>query len=123
MSIAALAFLMFSFQAYASAQVADNTVLTQIDENTYEVSVYYASGALMEKGFMQNGESTGKWIRYNEQGDVISEANYLNGKKEGTWLIYNNEGELRYEMVYENNIRVLAKSFSEEGQMVSYRVQ
>ena len=123
MSVAVVAVLMFSFQINATAQVADNTVLTQIDENTYEVSVFYASGALMEKGFMQNGESTGKWIRYNEAGVIISEANYLNGKKEGTWLIYNNEGELRFEMVYENNVRVLAKSFSEEGEMVSYRVQ
>ncbi|HAE14475.1 MAG TPA: hypothetical protein DCG24_09585 [Bacteroidetes bacterium] len=116
--------LLFMTKADAVAQVQDNVVLTDMGNGLYEVAVYYEDGRLQEKGYMTNGQSTEQWVRYSPEGTILAVASYNeSGEKDGIWNIYSTSGELAFELVYENNVRTMARSFDTEGDMVSYRVQ
>ena len=116
--------LLFMTKADAVAQVQDNVVLTDMGNGLYEVAVYYEDGRLQEKGYMTNGLSTGQWVRYSPEGTILAVASYNeSGEKDGIWNIYSTSRELAFELVYENNVRTMARSFDTEGDMVSYRVQ
>jgi len=64
------------------------------------VTYFYASGKVMEKGAFANGEKTGEWLRWSEEGQKIAQAFYKEGKKDGLWLVWDINGIKRYEMNY-----------------------
>jgi antitoxin component YwqK of YwqJK toxin-antitoxin module len=65
-----------------------------------EVTYYYASGKVMERGAFVNGVKTGEWLRWSEEGQKIAQAFYKEGKKDGLWLVWDLNGMKRYEMNY-----------------------
>ena len=36
----------------------------------------------------------GKWVGYNESGEVLWEGNYVDGKEEGRWVFYDDDGSI-----------------------------
>ncbi len=106
----------------AFAQVPENITVNQVDDQLYEVSLYFEDGSLLEKGYMLDGRFTGLWVRYNEKGMVVAEASYDNGAKDGTWRIFTNDGQLAYELEYDNNVRIMARTFDNTGNPISYRM-
>ncbi|HCK21154.1 MAG TPA: hypothetical protein DHW15_03035 [Bacteroidetes bacterium] len=120
LSIAILPLTML-MTSYAFAQVPERCTVERINEELFEVSLFYEDGNLMEKGLMIDGVFTGQWLRYNEIGVLIAEANFQNGAKDGVWRIYNNDGQIIYEMEYSRDVRIMARSFDDSGTLVSYR--
>ncbi|MFN3940725.1 MAG: toxin-antitoxin system YwqK family antitoxin [Chitinophagales bacterium] len=88
--------------------------VSEITGNIVEVVRYYETGQVLEKGYIENGKLTGKWLRFDKQGAVIAEANYKKGMKHGVWRIYDESGNLCYELQYKNNVRIRAQCFLEK---------
>jgi len=105
------------------AQENNNILVNQLDDNMYEVSILHDNGAILEKGVLLDGKCEGTWTRYTETGMIAAIANYSNGMKDGVWQIYSADGALSYEMVYEKNERLIAKTFDGGGETVSYRIR
>lgn len=85
-----------------------------------EATYYYASGKLMEKGIFENGQKSGKWLRYNEAGINVGLASYNMGKKNGTWIVWDDSGKKRFEMHYQMNEKTGTwYNWDENGEVVS----
>jgi len=74
----------------------------QLEEKGYKVNDiftgeyehYYSNGHLIEKGtYTYNGEKTGLWVTFYENGKPKSKGSYNNGKKVGKWLDWNEQGK------------------------------
>lgn len=119
-----------SFTFSLAASNPREKVINTYEDGAVKVKVYYYdsylksvtyfnNGNIEEIGYFNtNGERTGKWIMYNDKGNVISEANYKNGKKHGEWKIYNNEGQMTFYIVYKKGIRKSAFSWDEERGLI-----
>lgn len=121
MKILSVAILLTGSVAFA--QEADHIVVNQLDDRLHEVALFHDNGMVMEKGLMVDGRFDGTWTRYNREGMVTAIASYRNGLKDGVWQIFNNEGTMIYELVYENNERLIARSFDGAGGTVAYRIR
>lgn len=106
--------LIISVSSISFSNYYSNVSVSQIAGSIVEVVRYYETGEVLEKGFIENGELTGKWLRFNKEGLVIAEANYKKGMKHGIWRIYDESGNLCYEMHYKNNVRLEAKCLLEK---------
>lgn len=71
-----------SGMAHGSSKVYYETGVLMMERQFVEdrlegpAKIYYPSGALKEEGAYKNGEKTGIWKAYNEDGDEISSENY-----------------------------------------------
>lgn len=65
----------------------------------------YNNNALIEEGWMINGEKTDYWYTYYANGSVKSKGNYKNNKKEGYWFFYAPDGHVINEGHYLNDMK------------------
>ena len=68
---------------------------------------YKLTGNLFIKGALKDGEKDGKWIWYNENGQINSEGNYKVGKRFGKYTFYyeNKNGQKKLEETYKDGIK------------------
>ena len=78
------------------------------NDGILEYVKWSVNGEKLEEGFLLNGKHHGKWISYSPDGSVRTIAKFKNGQKTGVWLFFNDEGLLTHEIVYEDNRRVRA---------------
>jgi antitoxin component YwqK of YwqJK toxin-antitoxin module len=93
---------------------------------------YYPDGKVKTKGTYLNGEKVGKWLNYNELGELVKEDNFNNyGEVDGDMFGYANkilhvkyhfnkgniDGEQTY---YGENGRIAFKLIYEKGDLVAY---
>jgi len=64
------------------------------------LKVFYNDGNLQLEGALKDGERTGKWTSYFQQGGKWSETHFENGKSQGESKSYYENGNLRYEGNY-----------------------
>lgn len=111
-----LAIMAFGLNS-ANAEVA---YYTQLPGEITEVVYYYPNGAVMQKGYTENGLKTGEWITYSLAGKITAKAYYDNGKKEGKWKVYDADGDLAYKIQYRNDKKVWAQQYDEEGNTIAF---
>lgn len=66
-----------------------------------KATYFFDDGKIKETGYFNNDKLQGKWISYNEKGEIIVIANYKNGKKIGKWFVVSND--TIKELNYKNN--------------------
>jgi antitoxin component YwqK of YwqJK toxin-antitoxin module len=74
---------------------------------------YDEDGQLSDKGSFKNGLREGEWVRYYDNGQLSRKGSYKNGKKEGEWVRYHENGQLMS--------RGSDKNGKREGEFVYYR--
>lgn len=81
------------------------------DELT-KVTYYFDNGKIKETGFFRSTKLQGKWIKYNNKGEITTIANYENGKKEGKWFVLiNNKVKA---LTYKTNKLIQVKDLQKE---------
>lgn len=109
-----LAVLMVMLIVSATAFAQESATYTK-EGDLIKVTHYYEGTELVkETGFFKDGVSHGKWVQYNQEGEVQIEAFYNNGKKTGTWFVWTNDGEGLYQLAYENNYLVKSHKWAIE---------
>tara|TARA_B110000240_G_C13336622_1_gene383654 strand:- start:347 stop:697 length:351 start_codon:yes stop_codon:yes gene_type:complete len=73
----------------------------QAEGDLVKATYYYEDGAVSTEGFFKDKKLTGKWVRFDKQGNKTQIAFYKEGKKTGKWFFWN-EGFLK-EISYNNN--------------------
>lgn len=66
-----------------------------------KATYYYEDGSISTTGYFKNKKLTGKWTRFDKNGNKIKLAFYKNGKKTGKWFIWQDES--LKEITYNNN--------------------
>jgi antitoxin component YwqK of YwqJK toxin-antitoxin module len=89
------------------------------DENNYQVTNYYPSGAIMETGSFADGKLNGVWTCFSSSGIKTGEASYRSGLREGEWNMYDESGNLRYSISYVSNKMVSANRYDVNGKLVA----
>jgi antitoxin component YwqK of YwqJK toxin-antitoxin module len=51
-----------------------------------ELTKYYITGQIKERGFYQNGKRHGNYVYYHESGRVLAQGQYFHDNKVGAWL-------------------------------------
>jgi antitoxin component YwqK of YwqJK toxin-antitoxin module len=81
--------LLFIALLISSLTFAQNsTPELEINGKQVQAVYYHANGAVQQTGHFLNGKLEGKWVSYDQMGNVLSVAEYKNGVKTGTWTIY-----------------------------------
>lgn len=79
-----------------------NTVL--FDGKQQDVTYYYYDNYVQAIGKMENDNSIGKWMFYNENGQLSSYGIYNDkGERTGKWTWLHNNGNVKETAIYENN--------------------
>ncbi len=112
--------MLTTFTLCASAANSTNTQFIQLPGEITEVVYYYPNGAIMQKGYTENGLKTGEWITYSLTGKITAKAYYDNGKKEGKWKVYDADGDLAYKIQYRNDKKVWAQQYDDEGNTIAF---
>ncbi|MCC5916614.1 MAG: hypothetical protein JJU02_04730 [Cryomorphaceae bacterium] len=66
----------------------------QTDTTYYERQFYYPNGQLGSKGYVQNGQLTGPWFWWYENGNPEAHSTYINGKEKDSILCYYESGQI-----------------------------
>ena len=97
---------------------------SQQNEPTYKAegdlvkaTYYHDNGAVSTQGYFKNKKLTGKWVRYDEEGNKVQMAFYDNGKKVGRWFVWN-KGTLK-EIHYDNNAIVNVNLWKHEAKLAA----
>lgn len=91
----------------------------QGDSSLIEVSYFYHNQALKMKGFMEGGVRKGKWIAYDEEGNMLSQGHYKDGFEDGMYTVWYPSGVKRYEGIFKSGKRLGIWSFWDaEGNLV-----
>lgn len=93
-----------------------NVASTTYEENgSTMLTIYHEAGGVKETGQVINGERSGKWERFDEQGNLIIRAYYNNDEKVGNWTYWNADGTLKYSVNYENNMVASYKDYTTQN--------
>lgn len=66
-----------------------------------KATYYHEDGTVSTQGYFKNKKLTGKWVRYDKEGNKIQMAFYNEGKKVGRWFVWT--GTSLKEINYDNN--------------------
>jgi antitoxin component YwqK of YwqJK toxin-antitoxin module len=66
-----------------------------------KATYFHEDGSVKTEGYFKDKKLTGKWIRFDKQGNKTQLAFYKEGKKTGKWFFWS-EASLR-EVTYNNN--------------------
>jgi uncharacterized protein len=66
---------------------------------------YYNNGNLHTKGNYVNGNVDGYWEYYHRNGNLLSKGNYVDGERYGYWEIYYSNGKINSKGSYKNGER------------------
>jgi len=77
--------------------------IIEFEGKTQEVSNFYYDNYTQAVGKMEGETSVGKWLIYNENGQLASEGTYdKNGKRDGAWTWYYTNGKIKETANYNN---------------------
>ena len=62
--------------------------------------LYWDNGKLHSKGNYINGIEDGPWKTYHENGQLQRNGSYINGKRDGPWKTYHENGNLEFKGTY-----------------------
>lgn len=115
-----LSLLLVTTTLTTEANTISNTRINQLPGDIVEMVYYYPNGAVLQKGYMDNGLKYGEWVTYSIEGKITAKAYYENGKKEGKWKIYDKEGNLAYKIQYRNDKKVWAQQYDDDGNTIAF---
>lgn len=92
----------------------------QLPGELTEVTLYYPNGAIMQHGFMSEGQKTGEWITYDLQGNTTAKAYYREGEKTGKWKVYDADGNLEFKICYKNGKKQWAQQYDDQGDLTAF---
>ena len=73
-----------------------------------------------ESGKLKNGEKDGKWLIYNNDGQLLSKVNYKNGQYNGILETYHGIGQLNFKVnFYDGKQDGLTETYRERGELFS----
>ena len=75
-----------------------------------KATYYFENGKVQQEGFFKEGKLDGKWISYNDKGNIVATAEYNEGIKTGKWIIASDNISIK-EIDYSNNKIVSVRSF------------
>jgi antitoxin component YwqK of YwqJK toxin-antitoxin module len=79
--------------------------------------VYYPNRTIRIEGNYLKGKFTGKWLYWDEYGNVIGEGNFIDGS--GTMRTWNSLGKLMFITEYRNNMKNGKEiAYNEEGEVI-----
>ena len=91
----------------------------KVHKGLHQVNHYYADGSLFETGFSKDGKTQGKWIRYDEQGDVIAVAYFHNNVKIGSWDHYDHNTQQSFKVSYVDGRAVRFRQYDPNGNLIA----
>lgn len=108
--------LILSALVLMTATVATAQRNPQLEKEGKHIKVTYLNdnNTVSETGYLLNGKSDGKWMKFDEKGNVVTVAFYNQGKKEGTWMVWHDNGATLYELEYVDNKLVSADKWKIE---------
>jgi uncharacterized protein len=74
------------------------------DELTFEKFYLHTNGQLSSEGHF--GDDFTNYKSYNEKGLLTSESYFVDGERDGRWVEYDDEGNITDEDIYENGVCV-----------------
>ena len=101
--------------------IVDKKGLKQNEWTEYYVLALSNDSSLLEKakGVYENGEKSGLWVYYHENGKIEQKGFYKNGKPENKWMWYYESGNILKEEVYskgaENGLII---EYSDSGNVI-----
>ncbi len=70
-----------------------------------KITLRDGSGAIIQSGTLLNGQRSGVWTEFQNNGAIKSMTGYIDGKKEGWYVEVNNNGQVTRKIEYHNNLR------------------
>ena len=106
------------------AEYEDGVMVSQLTVNNGLLNgnavYYFASGAIRIQGSYRFGQRDGKWVEFNNLGQLATISYYNNGQKDGKWEIWDLDGNKRFEMYYNNGEKVGTwKMWNDQGQLTT----
>lgn len=105
-----------------------NVALAQeVDRDSYvkngkliEATLYHDNGVVAQTGsYNLDNKLDGKWMSYDQFGELVSVAYYENGQKVGTWKFY--QGDILKEVSYTNAKIAEVKTWKmQDSRIVAY---
>mgnify|MGYP001170638531 CR=1 FL=1 len=82
---------------------------------------FFKNGSIKEQGELVNGEKTGKWTYFHDNGKVFTEKTFVEGVvADGQYKEYNKGGELEKETTYLFQEKILEKTFNNTIKLYSF---
>jgi antitoxin component YwqK of YwqJK toxin-antitoxin module len=75
-------------------------------------TTYHASGAAHITAFQMNGQFHGKYMEFDENGQILAVGQYEEGVKVGTWSVRAANGKSFYALVYRDDRIQSAREFA-----------
>lgn len=75
-------------------------------------TTYHASGAAHISAFQMNGQFHGKYMEFDENGQILAVGQYDEGVKVGTWSVRAANGKSFYALVYRDDRIQSAREFA-----------
>jgi antitoxin component YwqK of YwqJK toxin-antitoxin module len=67
---------------------------------------YDDRGSIFKEQEFENGQPTGKWVEYYQNGIKKAEGSYKGIYKHGKWTYYDAAGKIVYQVLYKKGTRV-----------------
>ena len=112
-NIATLILLCIATISYSQSKKPSYEAQGDLVKATY----YYENGSVSTQGFFKNKKLTGKWVRFDKQGNKTQMAFYDNGKKVGRWFVWTKES--LKEINYDNNAIVHVNLWKHEAKIAA----
>jgi antitoxin component YwqK of YwqJK toxin-antitoxin module len=97
------------YTEYNNAQpMVDGVRINQYDIDGNKTGMwesYWDNGDLESKGSYKNGKEEGYWETYHYNGQLESKGNYMDGVRDGYWEIYFDNGNLWYKGGYRDGLK------------------
>lgn len=77
--------------------------ITALDGNISKAALITSSGVLKEDGLLCQGEKSGSWATYQNDGKIHAQTSYINGKKNGSYLEFSERGTIEFVAHYLND--------------------
>ncbi|RFN59513.1 toxin-antitoxin system YwqK family antitoxin [Marixanthomonas ophiurae] len=95
----------------------DKYVLTGLDGNVVEATLYHDNGVVAQTGFYTlDNKLQGKWVSYDTNGNKTAIAEYDKGKKVGSWVFF--QGETIKEVTYMNSKIAKVNTFKKDNTQI-----
>ncbi|PWG06219.1 toxin-antitoxin system YwqK family antitoxin [Polaribacter aquimarinus] len=80
-----------------------------------KATYYHEDGSINIQGYFKNKKLTGKWVRYDKEGNKVQMAFYKDGKKVGRWFVWAKES--LKEIHYDDNAIVSVNLWKHEAKL------
>jgi len=83
--------------------LSEETIINKLHQGSY--NTWYSNGKQNTTGNYKDDEKIGKWLYYNELGQILRQEMYKNGRHEGKWLTYYPQGPVESEINYKDGLK------------------